>query len=261
MTLKPLSTGNNHSIASNFFSKNENVGLFFQIDWSRNFSIYYLGNQPIFNDTGINNQTEKRAQYLDSTQIIDFDNFKPKENLQYAAYVKTEDGIAKCFPEFEHQTYKNIRNVANHLVDDGNTVVISEMYAKTKTLIPQSGLELDPFSSEKSHRKVFYYHSSSHTFSNLISEEASNIDRETMEKWFSIGYATIVECKRVAYFLFGKVTKHVKSYPKNSKFIVFSKEKLIKYFDKIEDALDYCTQKSADSEFLIAEQRSSIQWH
>ena len=217
MILEPLSTGSNNSIVNDFFSKEESTGLYFQIDWSSSYNIYYLGNISIFNDTGINNQTEKRVQYLDKKHTIGFDNFKPKNNLKYSVYVKTENGIAKCFPELKHESYKNIRNVANQLISDGHTVIISEMYAKTKKLVYQSDQELDPFSLEKSHRKVFFYHSSSRTFSNLILEEDSYLDRETIIGWFGLGYATIFKCKKVAYCFLGDVVKHVKSYPKNSK--------------------------------------------
>ncbi len=262
ITLKPLVV-KSKNIAS-FFSEKINKYSFFLLDWYNGLTIQFIGNESIFNSINANNQTQIKVEYLYKEQIVQTDNFKPKNNLKYSLYAQKNNERFLCFLNGAELTYKNVKAAALQLTKQDYKVIIAENYVKSKVLVPQHEPEIQPFNLKRSDRNIFYYHSRTNTFSNLLNKETSDkIGLDSLDNWFSIGYSTIFICQRVTYYL----ANHTKEFAKKEKgnYIVFSKEDMVSTFKNYNDAISYCDKKSRNKklnfEFLIAREIRSIQWH
>lgn len=250
---------------NNFFSTNEENGLYFRREWNRGIKISKLQKSPYLRSFGVNEGNTKKIQHLNSNEITNFDNFKPKNNLTYFVFTK-ENGLINQYFFEEPRTYFNCEKLAERLALKGCEVVIAEEHLKIKTIIHREEGLLHPFSEEKTTRDVFIYHSRTKSFSNLISlEEQKDLSFDDLLSWFSMGYATLFFAKRAAYFLDGKVSFFERNITRDKPSSVYSKSEYIASFANFDKALAFCQAENSKtkigSEFLICISIRTDSWH
>ena len=246
------------------FSTDESVGLYFERNWGHGLKIKDLQFEPSFACYDINEGSTKKCQLFRGEEIIDFDHFQPKNNLEYYIYAKGEDQISYYFFE-ETQSYSNCRKVAVALAQEGKEVLISEEFCKLKNIVYNKNEEFHPFDERPTQRSIFFVHSRSNTFSNLITEEEEKqITMQDIESWYASGHSNINIYKRVAYFQLGELKKFC-SPNKESTFSVISKMGESDSFKSYDLAVAFCKEQNkkgeAGCELLICENMHSMSWH
>lgn len=246
-----------------FFSKDESLGLYFGETWGGGRWIGSLHVSDYEQFSGVNSKSSKKVQLFIDGEVIDFDNFIPKSNLSYSVFSKSEDGIEE-HPFEPNYSYKTIKKYALDLAKKGMIVLLTEAHLKVKTIVPRKD-PIQPFSKRKVNENLFFFHTRTGIFSNLISaEENSEIDLNRLDSWMRSGYSNMVLAKRLAYFFDGEITLFEKADP-DKKFAVFSREKHIQSFKNYQEAVEYCRTKDKRGkypcEFLICEELNYMSWH
>ena len=242
------------------------TGLYFYKNYNSGLTISAPHNEPCRNQSDLNQMSYKIAQKITATEIINYDNFIPKNNIQHILYSLKDGKIIEHYLEEEDNNYALIFNTAKALLTEFDTLIIAEAHPKISRIVTYESGNYTPFEKSNVAYDTFIYQSRANTFSNLIPKETyDGLDRRAIESRFPIGYATLFIAQRIALFSNGKVklfNEHLKS---SESIILFSRNRSVENFSSYEDALSYCQEQNNKDEygceFLITVLVSRISWH
>ncbi|MFT4533365.1 MAG: hypothetical protein ACJA1A_001755 [Saprospiraceae bacterium] len=246
------------------FGMNEAVGLYFKRSWGSGVAVSDVYKSDFLTCYSINAGSTKKVQLSTNKRIVVFDNFRPKNNLQYYIHTSGDKQINAYY--FENKmSYSECQKYATNLISQGFKVLISEQHCKLKS-ISSSEERIHAFHGKKSNADIFFYHTSSATFSDLVTqEENEKLDLNDIFSWYPMGHSNLNILRRVAYFLFGKLTKLGNNSSHKGPYGVYSKLGAVDSFGNYQMALDFCSSENdkgeAGSEFLICEIVNSMSWH
>ncbi len=245
------------------FSKDESIGLYFAYTWGSGSEFTALQTSDYLKFSDANSGGYKKAQLFSDGAIVDFDGFHPKSNLSYIVLSVGVGCINLHYNEPE-LAYKASKQLALSLMEEGETVLIAELHNKSKTICSRE-TPIHPFSKDRTEGNLFFYHTRTGIFSNLITEaEQQEFDLNDLNRWMSAGHSNLLLSKRVAVYdcdaivNFGKVDK-------DAKHDIYTRKEFISSFGSYSEALNYCKAENKrhkyGCEFLLCESIHHMTWH
>lgn len=264
---------NDSSAIETLMNPSEERGLYFYHSCGHKFGISAHHNDSCMNIYDTNEQSYKIVQKITATEIINYDNFIPKNNLQYFLY-SLKDGeiighfmISGDYIEKVKNTYKEMFNAAKKLTSEFDILILAEVSPKIKRILNFKSENYNPFEkSNVGEKDTFIYHTRTGTFSNLIPKERyDTLDLNDLCKYQPMGHSSLIVVQRIALFNNGEISMFNKQYKNAEEFILFSRSSSGEKFTSYGHAVSYCKEQNAKNkhgcEYLITALIVDMSWH
>jgi hypothetical protein len=254
----------NQESLDQLFGVDESIGLYFERSWRHGLKVKALKEKPSYVCYGVNEGTTKKCQLFKGGEVIDFDGFQPKNNLKYYLYAKGEEQIV-YYNSNEKLSYSVLREKAEALASEGKEVLISEEFCKLRRIEYKEKVPFHPFEQSIKGKDIFFLHSRTKTFSNLITnDEQKALGMEDLESWQTMGYSNLSMFKRLSHFCLGELKKYSAPSEEHS-FSTISKNGESESFKTYVEAIEFCKKQNKKGEigceFIICENLQSMSWH